>query len=158
MRRIDRQITDKTELLEIIGRYKVFRIGMFSPDEGLYIVPLNYGYEFGTQGLILYFHCALSGYKVNILEKNNNICFEIDGGYVPIFSESPCKFSNAYESIIGWGKAEPILDLSEKKQAMGIITKRFMEGDFEFSDNNIKNVAVYRIIVSSFTGKRRNNL
>lgn len=45
MRRKDREITDIEEIRDIIEKCKVCRLAM-QDEEGLYLVPLNFGYEF----------------------------------------------------------------------------------------------------------------
>lgn len=37
-----------------------------------YIIPLNYGYTYEDGKLVIYFHCAKEGRKLDILKKNNN--------------------------------------------------------------------------------------
>lgn len=44
MRRKDREITDKNEIRDIIGRSKVIRIA-FTGEEYPYVLPFNFGYE-----------------------------------------------------------------------------------------------------------------
>ena len=44
MRRSDREIRDITEILAVIDRCKVCRLG-FQDTNGVYIIPLNFGYS-----------------------------------------------------------------------------------------------------------------
>lgn len=44
MRRKDREITDKNEIMDIIDRSKVIRIA-FTGEEYPYVLPFNFGYE-----------------------------------------------------------------------------------------------------------------
>jgi len=73
MRRKDREITDNSEIEKIIGKAICCRIGLVDNDEP-YIVPVCFGYERNT----IYFHSALEGRKVELIKKNNKVCFEID--------------------------------------------------------------------------------
>ena len=52
MRRKDREITDIEEIRDIIEKCKVCRLAM-QDEEGLYLVPLNFGYEFEEESLAL---------------------------------------------------------------------------------------------------------
>ena len=52
MRRKDREITDIEEIRDIIEKCKVCRLAM-QDEEGLYLVPLNFGYEFEKESLAL---------------------------------------------------------------------------------------------------------
>ena len=48
MRRIDREIIDKSRIEEFIAKEQILRIAFY--DEGdIYIVPVNYGYLFAEQ-------------------------------------------------------------------------------------------------------------
>ena len=75
MRRKDREVTQKEELIEILDSCKTACIAMIDGDIP-YNVPLNYGYEFKGDDLILFFHCAKEGRKIDII-KNNNRVFKI---------------------------------------------------------------------------------
>ena len=44
MRRKDRQVEDRAEIADILNRSLVCRLGL-QDEEGMYIVPLNYGYH-----------------------------------------------------------------------------------------------------------------
>ena len=73
MRRHDKQITDASEIEDILRKASVCRLALC--DEGRpYIVPLCFGYKDN----VLYFHSASAGKKLDILRKNNNVCFEVD--------------------------------------------------------------------------------
>lgn len=153
MRRSDREITDKEELIKIIDRYKVIRIAMQS-DRGLYIIPLNYGYAFQDRRLVFYFHSARSGRKIDIMKENGEICFEIDGSHALIADVVPCKYSSTYESIIGYGHVEFLDNLSEKAYALNILMKHQAGKEFQYPESALESTMVGRINVSSFTGKR----
>lgn len=64
MRKNDREVTELTEIMGIIKKCVVCRLGMV--DDGTpYIVPLNFGYEFDGAALTLYFHCAKEGRRID---------------------------------------------------------------------------------------------
>lgn len=153
MRRSDREITDKDELIKIIDKYKVFRLAMQS-ERGVYILPLNYGYSYENKRLCLYFHSARSGRKIEILKENGSVCFEIDGAHELITDEAPCKYSSTYESIIGYGDVVFLQSYEEKSVALNFIMQHQAERQFRFPENAVEGTAVCRIDVSSFTGKR----
>ena len=77
MRRKDRAIKDLDTIKEMISKCQVVRIAMCK-DNVTYLVPLNYGYEFKNEELILYCHCANKGKKLDILDENPNVFIEID--------------------------------------------------------------------------------
>ncbi|MDR2759002.1 MAG: pyridoxamine 5'-phosphate oxidase family protein, partial [Spirochaetaceae bacterium] len=105
MRRKDREITDIEELRGIISRCKVCRLAM-AENNRPYVVPLNFGYEYQNGELILYFHGAQEGEKIDMLKKNPQVCFEMDGGHRLVEGREAHDYSFAYESIIGFGEVE----------------------------------------------------
>ena len=76
MRRSDREIHDLNELKEIVQKADACRIA-FATDGAPYIVTLSFGYKW-EEHLVLYFHGAKEGRKIDLLKKNNLVCFEMD--------------------------------------------------------------------------------
>jgi nitroimidazol reductase NimA-like FMN-containing flavoprotein (pyridoxamine 5'-phosphate oxidase superfamily) len=58
MRRKDREVTDRSEILAIMKQCDVCRIA-FACDEYPYIVPMNFGLTETDGEVTLYFHSAL---------------------------------------------------------------------------------------------------
>ena len=72
MRRKDREVTDIHEIFKMIDNCPVIHIAM--TDNGKpYVVALNFGYERQGDDLILYFHSAYEGRKIDILKKNPEV-------------------------------------------------------------------------------------
>jgi len=71
MRRQDKEIQNEPEIKAIIKKAGVCRLGMINGNKP-YIVPLCFGYHDN----VLYFHSSLKGKKIDILQKNPNVCFE----------------------------------------------------------------------------------
>ena len=156
MRRKNREIKSVNDKLNIIKKCKVCRIGL-SENNMPYIVPLNYGYDFCNNTLTLFFHSAKEGKKVDIIKNNNNACFEVDCDDLLIEGEKACNYSYAYKSIIGFGKIIIIEDINEKSDALNKIMKHQTEKDiiYDFSDEELKNVIIYKLVVEEFTGKQK---
>lgn len=53
-----------------------------------YVVPLSYGYELKEDSLVLYFHCAKEGRKLNILRCNDKVCFTIFNEGEPLYGKT----------------------------------------------------------------------
>ena len=156
MRRNDREITDIKEKLDILQKCKVCRLGL-SENDRPYIVPLNYGYNFENNKLTLFFHSALEGKKIDILQKNNLACFEVDSDTQLIEGENPCNYSYAFKSIIGFGKISFLEDPKEKTEALNFIMKHQTDKDtvYNFPPEMLNKVAVYKMTVDEFTGKQK---
>jgi nitroimidazol reductase NimA-like FMN-containing flavoprotein (pyridoxamine 5'-phosphate oxidase superfamily) len=156
MRRKDKEIVDINEKMNIIKKCKICRIGL-SKNNIPYIIPLNYGYDFENDLLTLYFHSAIEGKKLDIIKNNNNGCFEIDCDNKLIEGESVCDYSYAFKSIIGFGKIIIIENIEEKILGLNMIMKHQTEKEikYNFTEEQIKNVCVYKMVVDIFTGKQK---
>lgn len=140
MRRKDKEITDRKIIDEIIAGTMVCRIGM-SEDNHPYIVPVNFGYENNS----IYFHCAHEGRKIDILRKNNLVCIEFDIMEDYLVPDIPCRGSIKYKSVIAFGKADFVLDNTEKKHALFLITRQVAKRNYEFTDAMALSVTIIRI-------------
>ena len=155
MRRRDREVTEINELLAIIGRCKVCRLGLAEKGQA-YIVPLNFGYIYEGGFLTLYFHGAREGKKIDIIRKNNKACFELDCDHKLLTGKQACDYSFAYASIIGFGTVGFIDTAQEKIHALNIIMKHQTGKDIRhsFVQEQLNAVTVYKMKVSEFTGKQ----
>ncbi|NCD04803.1 MAG: pyridoxamine 5'-phosphate oxidase family protein [Spirochaetia bacterium] len=155
MRRKERQVTDNFQIIEILENNDVCRIAL-KDEEGLYIVPLNYGYEFIEDKLILFFHGAKEGRKANIFYKGNQeVAFEIDEKVkLEGTDDIACTYTYYYKSIIGVGNASIVENRDDKLHALKLIMKSITKkDDFKYNDNSINNVLVMKIEVNSFSAK-----
>ena len=149
MRRQEKEITDKSEIEEIICKSQVCRLGL--ADEGSpYIVPLCFGYRSNT----LYFHSANEGRKIEILKRNNRVCFEFDIDTQIHAGKTSCAWGMNYRSVIGYGTASFIDDPAEKRKALDIIMRQYADGAFTYSDKTLKKTLVIKVEISSMTGKK----
>ena len=154
MRRKDREVTEFSALKAIIDECKVCCVAM-QDEEGLYIVPMNFGYEFNGEQLILYFHSAKAGRKVNVLSKGATVAFEMDCGHGLIADDIACRNGFTFKSIIGNGQASLVIDDNEKMKALKLIMLHQTGKDFEMPPAAANAVALFKIESTSFTGKQR---
>lgn len=77
-----------------------------------YIVPVCFGYKDNCQ----YFHSAADGKKIDMIKKNNRVCFEFDTREGLIKSENPCDWDMKYHSVVGSGKAFFIEDPAGRRK------------------------------------------
>jgi nitroimidazol reductase NimA-like FMN-containing flavoprotein (pyridoxamine 5'-phosphate oxidase superfamily) len=66
MRRKNRELTDLSEIIEIMKNCDVCRLAL-NDDDFPYILPLNFGIAVNEDKITLYFHSALEGYKVGLM-------------------------------------------------------------------------------------------
>jgi nitroimidazol reductase NimA-like FMN-containing flavoprotein (pyridoxamine 5'-phosphate oxidase superfamily) len=156
MRRQDREITDINDIMAIIDQCKYCRLGL-SDSNYPYIVPLNYGYAYENEKLALYFHGAIEGKKIEIIKKNNKACFEVDCDTQLKEGNSPCEFGYKFKSIIGFGEIIFVETNEEKSYGLKQLMKHQTgkETAHNFSEDELKNVCVFKMIVKEFTGKQK---
>ncbi len=163
MRRKDRELTEKAELLSILDEADVCRIAI-QTGKAPYIVPLNFGYAWDEK-LVLYFHSANEGRKLDLLQKNNVVGFELDAGHELVKAEAACNWGMKYKSIIGTGKVSFMEDEQEKARALGAIMRKyghpyFVEADGAglttgFSPVDLRSVKVFSLVVQELSGKQK---
>ena len=153
MRRAEREVTDRGQLLEIISRCTCCRVA-FSDPEGAYIVPLSFAFVPGQPDRF-YFHGAKEGRKASLIAKRPKVGFELDCAYELVAGQSGCKYSCRYQSIVGTGVIGEVQDLEEKKQALSALMRQYEPSrSFAFTDEQAQAVAVYRLDVAAMTGKQ----
>lgn len=153
MRRSDREITDFDEIVSVIERCDVCRLALNDSDYP-YIVPLNFGMRIENGKIVLYFHSALEGTKLDLIKRDNRASFEMDCGHklVTVLGSGSCTMN--YESVIGRGIIEFVSE-NEKYDALKVLMSHYHKEDFPFNENVIPRTAVYKLTVSEVTRKRR---
>lgn len=151
MRRSDREITDFSEIVDILHRADTIRLGLHDQPYP-YIVPLSFGMEAADGEITLYFHGAKEGLKHQLIAKDPSLCVEADifHGY----AEIPNSVTTEYQSVIGFGKAE-LVHGDEAARGMDLLLTRCGYDGFEYTRKMLDSTAVYKITLDSFTGKRR---
>lgn len=150
MRRNDKAITDREEIDSIIRISQVCRLAMC--EGGLpYVVPLCFGYDEGT----LYFHSASEGLKLDVLKRNNRVCFEMDIAQELIRPncDNRDNCSMRYKSVIGFGRAYFIREPAEKMNALDIIMRHYSQEPFAYPEAVIANTEVFKVEIEGMTGK-----
>ena len=112
--RREREVTDINEIIKILDKAKVVRIGMVDDGEA-YVVPMNYGYTMEEGKLTLWLHGALKGRKIDVLRKNPRVFFELDCDITPFEGDVACRYGITYASVMGRGTAVITEDVEEKK-------------------------------------------
>lgn len=154
MRQKNREVTDFNEIVEIIDSCDVCRIAI-NDEVYPYILPLNFGYEAIDNKIILYFHSALEGTKINLLKKNNKVSFEMDTDHELGADESRGYCTYYYSSVIGNGEIVFIENDDELIHALQMIMNKYHMEDFKWNHSAIPRTLVYKLIVKNVTGKRK---
>jgi len=153
MRRKDLEVSDKGQLIEVLERCKVCRLGI--ADEIPYIVPMNFGFTWDDR-LILYFHSAPRGRKIDLLKRNPRVSFEMDCDHQLVAGSTACRYTFRYSCVMGVGEARFLEETGEKLRALKVIMRQVTgSDDYEYDEPAVKNVAVIQVDAAEVIGKVR---
>ena len=154
MRRDEREAAGLTDVLAILDKCEVLRLGLCAADRP-YIVPMNFAYEAVNEELFIYLHTASSGKKLDMIAENNNVCFEADCSYKTVEAGAACDWSAEYESVIGEGVIKILKGEEQKIKALDALMKKHgFAGKPGYKPAALKAVTILQIHVKSITGKR----
>ncbi len=153
MRRTDREVTDRQEMIAIMKKCDVCRIGL--NDEGYpYILPLNFGMKVADEKVELYFHGAMEGKKYDLIRTDNRASFEMDCEHRLLTDLDRGNCTMEYESVMGRGHIEMVSD-EDKLEALCILMDHYHQGTFPFNRAVMPQTRVFKLVVEEMTGKRR---
>ena len=152
MRKADREIQDFSEIVEIVNSCQTVRMAMYA-DDFPYIVPLTFGYDVQDGVLVVYFHCATEGRKLDLLAKDARVCLEWDAlaGYV----ETGHSVTADFQSVIAFGHASRC---EGEERVRGIARLLEHTGYADYSAETcaaLPVVDVWKVVCQNVTGKRR---
>jgi len=151
MRRKDKEIVDEKVMISIIEKAMICRVGMCWQDEP-YVIPMNFGYR----NNYIYLHSAGEGRKLDILRNNNKVCIEFDADIELVQSQEACKTDVKYKSILIFGAAVFLKDITEKKKALDIIMQHYYHhllAVFHYPKDALEGVIIIKVKVNQMTGK-----
>ncbi|MBE5781277.1 MAG: pyridoxamine 5'-phosphate oxidase family protein [Clostridiales bacterium] len=136
--------TEQTGVLAVLG-----------DEDYPYTVPMNFCYD----GESIYFHCAKEGHKLDAVLKHHKASFCV----IHKDEVEPETYSTRYQSVIAFGKVEPITDaehmiralvaLAEKYAPMRTLREHKAEIEQDFS-----RVMVLKMAIEHVTGKEGGQL
>ncbi|MFO7721659.1 MAG: pyridoxamine 5'-phosphate oxidase family protein [Bacteroidales bacterium] len=143
---------DPRRVYDIIKSCQVCYMGMVDDENLPYVLPFNFGFEDG----VIYLHSAGSGKKINILKQRPEVCIAFSTDHETRFVNEnvACSYGMRFRSVLAYGKVVFIDDPEEKKRVLNIIMKHYTgRDDFQYNMPAVMDVCVYRVEVSSYTGK-----
>jgi hypothetical protein len=119
-------------------------------DDGYpYAVPLSYVYEAGK----IYFHFAVSGHKLDALERSDKVSFCVIGRD-EVISET---FTTRFSSVIVFGRMRLLAEDKEKRCALSLLANKYSPGLVseakEEIDRSWNRVVVGELRIEHMTGK-----
>jgi nitroimidazol reductase NimA-like FMN-containing flavoprotein (pyridoxamine 5'-phosphate oxidase superfamily) len=129
MRRRQCEVTDPAELERTLAAAFIGRMATVGRDGYPYITPVNFVYDQGC----IYFHCALTGEKLDNIARDPRVCFEVDIplAYIDLGlnpSGGACKLHQFYHCVIIRGEARVLPDGPEKAAALNALVARHEPG------------------------------
>ncbi len=152
MRRKDKEIKDRSEMIAIIEQAKYITIAM-SRDNEPYLVTLSHGYDRAKH--CFYFHCADEGKKIDILKKNSLVWGQalIDRGY----AQNVC--DHLFATTHFKGKVIFVENEQEKMHALEVMINALEENPREvmktqIGKDSVARVQIGRIDIEYMSGKK----
>ena len=140
MRLHKREIRDPETVREILDECDVVRLGT-RDGEGMFIVPVNYGYELSEKA---------------DFDACRDVAVELDCRHGIITGDYTCSYSYSYRSIMGNGKIRRAADEQEKIYGLTKIMEHMAPGaDIEFSPSMLERTEVFFVEMKRFTAKER---
>ncbi len=153
MRRKEREIRDIVEIEEVIRKSDVCRVS-FANNDFPYMVTMNFGYR-NDNGKRIYFHCSTEGKKLEMMDKNNLVCFEFDTGHILSEGIDACDFGMAYRSVVGWGSLSRVTGMEEREEGLLAIMEHYSgRRNFSFKPGILARTLVLKLEITEMTGKR----
>jgi len=150
MRRHDKEIRSRAEIDAVIRAADICRLALARDNEP-YLVPVSFGYD----GRALYLHTAGMGRKIDFIEANNRVCFELEANVALVKNESEaCDWTFSFESVIGYGTVRELTRPDEKNHALNQIMHHYSGREWDIPGHRAATTRVWRIDIESVTGKR----
>ena len=160
MRRADREVVDRGAIEAIIDACDIVDVA-YADAEGLTVVPLNFGYDYdrGSGRLVLWFHSAAHGRKLDAIRASDNrlmVAFAMRTGCEATEGRTACNWGEAFTSIVGEGTASIVDDLDDCRHGLvRLMAQQARMPHVEFTDAQVRSVTVWRIESSRITAKTR---
>lgn len=151
MRRKDREIVSRAEMLAVLDRCPVLHLAL-NAEESPYLVPLSFGWEECGGAVCLYVHGATEGRRHDLLAADGRVTVAADTFHRYI--ETADGISCVYESVIGTGRAE-IITGEEAASGMACILRHCGYAGREVPPEALRKTSLWRITLDMMTGKRR---
>lgn len=152
MRRKEREVQDKQEIIAILRRLDTLRIAM-QGEEYPYVVPVSFGMEVLDDRPVVYFHCAQQGMKLELLKRNPRVC--VEGDRLFCIEKTAHGITARYESVIGFGECEFVRDPEEILHGLRLLTEHYGHDDYPLDRcAGLSHLLIGKIVLNSLTGKQ----
>ncbi|MCH5321117.1 MAG: pyridoxamine 5'-phosphate oxidase family protein [Eubacterium sp.] len=144
-----KQLLPEEETIEILKRNTSGTLACSGDDDYPYAVPMSYVYTNGK----IYFHCAVTGHKLDAVKRNSKVSFCI----VDKDDIVPEKITTFYRSAIVFGRIKIIEDPAQKRNILETLAKKYSPNNDEGIEKEIntlfKVTCVLELNIDHMTGK-----
>lgn len=144
---------NKEEIENLLKRTETGSLATINEDGGPYVIPVHFVYYEDS----IFVHSLPKGKKLDNIKSNPNICLSIYEmqGLLLDSKENPCDTNTKYESVVIFGKATLLEDVSMKETILKEIIKKYTPNliSREIPENMLKGTAVTKIEIKEITGK-----
>lgn len=153
MRRKENKLEDQQIIDEMLNSAEICHVSVVDNDVP-YTFVVNYAYEKNK----IYIHSATAGRKIELLKKNNKVCFNIEGHYEVVEAKKACAWTAKYRSIIGYGKITIEDDEQIKIKGLDLIMEKYgAEGKQEYAKGAVKAMCMLVLTIDELTAKQSGN-
>jgi nitroimidazol reductase NimA-like FMN-containing flavoprotein (pyridoxamine 5'-phosphate oxidase superfamily) len=153
MRRKDREISDQSLIEAVISQSDVCHIA-FADSNTPYIVTMNFGYS-GSEKPGLYFHCAPEGRKLEMMRKNNRVCFQMDTDHRLTKGEKGCDWGMKYKSVVGYGILSVVGNDEDRKKGLNLIMDQYGgSGKYNYDPKVFSRTIILYLEITEITAKQ----
>ena len=148
MRRSRQQLSE-AESIEILQSASSGVLALSGDGGYPYAVPLSYVYSKGK----LYFHCALTGHKIDAIHRSDKASFCVIAQDQVI----PEKYTTVYVSVIAFGRMRILEAEEDKRSAAMLLAEKYNPGhEVEATaevDGAISRMHILELSIEHLTGK-----
>ena len=129
MKRKACEVTDTESIEKILSKATIGRMATTDIEGYPYITPVNFVFYKGN----IYFHCALTGEKLDNIARNAKVGFQVDIPLAYLDSQfsadgSPCKLHQFYQCVVMRGTARVVDETQLKTEALNALVEKHETG------------------------------
>ncbi len=153
MRRFKQQLPN-AETVEILETATSGVLAVSGDDGYPYAVPLSFVYADGK----LFFHCAVTGHKLDAIQNCDKASFCVIASDVV----RPATFTTHYRSVVAFGRVRVLTDDAQKRAAIELIADKYSRDYSEKRlaeiENEFPRLALVEFKIEHVTGKEAREL
>ena len=146
-----KQSLSKEECIDVLEKGTSGVLALCGNQMEPYALPISYVYE----NQKIYFHCAKSGYKLDLIQENNQVSFCVIDQDVIV----PEKYTTYFKSVIVFGNIRMLEDDKEKQHAIETLAIKYspdesIQSRQEEIEKYWKTLCLLELDIKEMTGKQ----